>query len=254
MINVSELDFSYEAGSKILKQISFDGKHGECIAVLGNNGSGKSTLIKCLNKILQPQRGSVFLNGFDLHRQKRQDIARQLAYVSQKNDCDRMTVFDCVLLGRKPYIKLSATQEDLDITEAVIERMGLKKFELRYIDELSGGELQKVMLARALAQQPQVLLLDEPTSNLDLRNQYEVLSIVRELAKSDGICVIIVIHDLNLALRFCDRFLFVKDCKVFAYGGQEAVNPDTIREVYGMDVVLSETLGVRTVVPMPNIA
>lgn len=252
MIEVNDLSFSYTPSRRILGQIGFEAKKGECIAVLGNNGAGKSTLIKCLNRILNPQGGSVYVDGGDVRRMKRPDIAKRMAYVAQKNEGDRLTVFDSVLLGRKPYIKLDATDKDLDIVSSIIERMGLSEFQLRSVDELSGGELQKVMLARALAQQPRVLMLDEPTSSLDLKNQYETLSTVRDIAKADGICVIIVIHDLNLALRYCDRFMFVKDSLVYAYGGREVMNEENIEEVYGMKVALTEIGGVSVVVPMPE--
>lgn len=252
MIEVKDLTFSYGNGKNILGQIAFDANKGESIAILGNNGAGKSTLIKCLNRILQPQGGLVYVDSGDIQKMKRQDIARRMAYVAQKNDGDRFTVYDTVLLGRKPYIKLNASPEDYAIVSSVIEKMGLKAFELRYLDELSGGEMQKVMLARALAQQPRVLMLDEPTSNLDLKNQYEVLSIVRDIAKSEGICVIIVIHDLNLAMRYCDRFLFVKDSHVYAYGGYDVMNEHIISTVYGMEVVITDTHGVKVIVPLPE--
>jgi iron complex transport system ATP-binding protein len=115
MIDVCDLSFSYNTDRKILGEIAFDAKKGECIAILGNNGAGKSTLIKCLNRILAPQCGTVIVDGGDVRKMNRQDIARHMAYVSQKNDGDRMTVFDAILLGRKPYIKLNATDEDLAI-------------------------------------------------------------------------------------------------------------------------------------------
>jgi iron complex transport system ATP-binding protein len=172
--------------------------------------------------------------------------------VAQRNAADRFTVFDSVLLGRKPYIKFEPSQEDLDITKSVIKRMGMESFALRYVDELSGGELQKVMLARALAQQPRILLLDEPTSNLDMRNQYEVLAAVREISRKERISVIIVIHDLNLALRYSDRFLLIKDSKVFAYGGREVMTPENISSVYGMPVAVETVRGMPTVIPMPE--
>lgn len=253
MIEVHSLDFSYNGSRAILNQVAFDAMEGQCTAILGNNGAGKSTLIKCLNHILMPQKGVVYVNGEDVRKIGRRGIAKRMAYVAQRNTGDRFTVFDTVLLGRKPYIKLEPKQEDMDITESVIKRMGLEPFALRYVDELSGGEMQKVMLARALAQQPRVLLLDEPTSNLDLRNQYEVLAAVREIAQQESISVIIVIHDLNLALRYCDRFLFIKDSKVYVYGGKEVMTPDNISCVYGVPVSVEWIHGVPLVVPLPQV-
>lgn len=250
MITVKGLDFSYGKTCQVLDKIDFDAQEGQCIAVLGNNGAGKSTMIKCLNRILQPQEGMVVVNGRDVQKLKRQKIAQDMAYVSQQNESAQFTVYDAVLLGRKPYIKLNPTDEDHRITKSILERMGLEAFSVRYLDELSGGELQKVMLARALAQQPKVLMLDEPTSNLDLKNQYEVLRIIRDIAIEDSVCVIIVIHDLNLALRYCDRFLFIKESTVYSLGGVDTVNCDTINEVYGMNVAIENVRGYRTVVPL----
>ena len=166
-----------------------------------------------------------------------------MAFVAQQQDVSQLTVFDTVLMGRKPYIKMNPTQQDLDITQQVIDRMELSDFALRYVDELSGGELQKVVIARALAQQPKVLLLDEPTSNLDLYNQHEVMRISSEIAKKDHILVIVVIHDINLAIRYCDRFLFVKDGKVFAFGDHGVITDETISAVYGVDAKVMDVEG-----------
>lgn len=250
MINVQQLSFSYHKRIQILKNIEFMAQEGQCIAILGNNGAGKSTLVKCLNRILEPQEGTVIVNGRDVSTVRRQAIAQEMAYVSQQNESSNITVYDAVLLGRKPYIKINPTDEDHRITKDIINRMGLNSFSLRYIDELSGGELQKVMLARALAQQPKVLILDEPTSNLDLKNQYEVMRIVRDIAIKDKLCVIIVIHDLNLAIRYCDRFLFIKNNRVYSLGGIETVNSKAIRDVYGMDVAIENIMGYPTIVPL----
>ncbi len=250
MIKVKQLSYSYHKTNHILRNIEFSAGEGQCIAILGNNGAGKSTMVKCLNRILEPQQGMVSVNGRDLKYLKRKLIAQDMAYVSQQNEGSRFTVYDAVLLGRKPYIRINPTAEDHRITEDIIKRMGLSSFTLRYIDELSGGELQKVMLARALAQQPKVLMLDEPTSNLDLKNQYEVMRIVRDIAIEDRLCVIIVIHDLNLAIRYCDRFLFIKDSFVHSFGGVEIVNSEAIREVYGMEVTIENISGYLTVIPI----
>ncbi|HCX65792.1 MAG TPA: iron ABC transporter ATP-binding protein [Eubacteriaceae bacterium] len=252
MINVENLAFSYNKESQIFKDISFHGMKGLCTAVLGNNGAGKSTLVKCLNRILDPQEGQVHVNGKNIQRIGRKDIAKAIAYVAQRNPMDQVTVFDAVLLGRKPYIKFEPVEEDYEIVKSVIRRMGLKDYELRHVDELSGGELQKVMLARALVQQPEVLLLDEPTSSLDLCNQYEVLECIKEIAKSEDICVLIVIHDLNLALRYCDRFLFLKDQNVLSYGDKTIVTEKILKEVYKMQVAVENVRGVPVIIPKPQ--
>lgn len=248
MIHVKELAFSYPRSRETLKDISFDLEGGHCLALLGNNGAGKSTLIKCLDRILAPQKGVVTVQGRNVHTMKRGEIAQAIAYVAQQSEGEQLTVFDSVLLGRKPYIKMSPTQEDLAITRQALERLELKSFALRYTDELSGGELQKVVLARALAQQPDVLLLDEPTSNLDLHNQHEVLKLVSQIAGKDRISVIIIIHDLNLALRYCDRFLLIRDGLVYAYGDHNVITPQSIADVYQVKARILDVLGRKMVV------
>jgi iron complex transport system ATP-binding protein len=251
MMQVKDLCFSYRKDRDILEKIRFNAEEGQCIAVLGNNGAGKSTLIKCLNRILRPRGGVVCVNGADLRIMRGNDVAKLMAYVAQHNTAEQFTVFDAVLLGRKPYIKFEPCPEDIEMVKIMLHRCGLEEYALRYVDELSGGERQKVMLARALVQQPKVLLLDEPTSNLDLRNQYEVFEMVRELSRRDKMAVIVVMHDLNLALRYCDRFMFVKDGGIFAYGGIDVMTPDNIGSVYGVSVAVEKVRGVPVVVPHP---
>ena len=234
MIEIKDLSFSY-GSTPILKNISFQVKPGECVGIMGNNGAGKSTLITCINRIRNPKSGQVMINGQNLQKLRRNALARKVAYVAQKNEMTNATVFDCVLLGRTPYIKWSVSQHDLDLCEEVIGQLGISHLKLRNVDQLSGGEMQKVMLARALVQQPELLLLDEPTSNLDPRNQYEMMALVQKIAREKKIAVLIVIHDLNLALRYCDRFYFLKDQEGYSYGGIETVTEQTLRDVYGIN-------------------
>jgi iron complex transport system ATP-binding protein len=179
---------------------------------------------------------------------KRRRIAQTMAYVEQSNEVSRLTVYDVVLMGRKPYITVGPTEKDIAIVERALDRLQLRPFALRYVDELSGGELQKVIIARAVAQCPKILLLDEPTSNLDLFNQHEVMSIAQELAEKDGLTVIVVIHDLNLALRYCDRFLFLKNGRIHSYGDSSVVTEDTIREIYQVNARILQLDGRKIVV------
>jgi len=236
MIEVKNISYAYGGRyqNQVLNDISFTVKPGECIGILGNNGAGKSTLSTCLCKIRKPKSGSVYIDQQDIHKMKRSDAARLIAYVAQNSEISQMTVFDAVLLGRKPYIKFSVDQKDIDICEEVIEQIGLSEFKLRYINELSGGEQQKVVLARAMVQQPKLLLLDEPTSNFDPKNQYEMLALVRKLAVESNTSVLMVLHDINLALRFCDRFLFLKHGSVYKYGDESIVTEKTLAAVYGI--------------------
>ncbi|MBE3571866.1 MAG: ABC transporter ATP-binding protein [Moorella humiferrea] len=251
IIEVDGVEFSYN-GHPVLRNVKFSVAPGEFLAVLGNNGAGKSTLIKCLNKILQPRRGTVLIDKENVLQLHRQEVARKIGYVPQRSEGGRVTVFDAVLLGRKPHIKWDVSADDLNIVERVLALLNLKGLALRYIDELSGGELQKVVIARALAQEPRVLLLDEPTSNLDLRNQLEVLQIVKKVVREQALAAVVVMHDLNLALRFADKFLFLKDYTVFACGGMEIMTPENIAGVYGIPVTIAKVQNIPVVVPGLN--
>lgn len=242
MIEVKKLCFSY-GKNEILRDVSFRAEAGMCVGILGSNGAGKSTLITCLNRIRTPAGGAVCIDGKDVRELSRNELARTMAYVAQKSEMGQSTVFDCVLLGRKPYIKWNVGERDLALCAALLRRVGLEQLALRKLDELSGGELQKVMLARALVQQPRVLLLDEPTSNLDPRNQCEMLALVRRIAREQGITALIVMHDLNLALRYCDRFFFLKDGGGYRCGGIETVDRHTIEAVYGISAEVVEANG-----------
>ncbi len=248
MIEAKNLSFTYRCGRNVLNDVSFDLGAGHCLALLGNNGAGKSTLLKCLNRILSPEAGIVTVSGQNISKMKRNEIAQRMAYVEQHNEGSRLTVFDAVLLGRKPYIKLEPAEEDIEIAKKAIIRMELESYALRYVNELSGGELQKVVLARALTQQPDVLLLDEPTASLDIYNQHEVMRTVNEIAKKDDILVIVVIHDLNLAVRYCDRFMFVKDGGVYCYGDSSVLTDEVVSEVYNVPVKIHEIDGQRIVI------
>jgi ABC-type cobalamin/Fe3+-siderophores transport systems, ATPase components len=253
MIKINNISFAYSRTSRnVLENVSFDIENNRCIAILGNNGAGKSTLIKCIDRICPAQQGAVLVDGENVYKMENNQIAQNIAYVAQTNRPLNMTVFDAILLGRKPYIKWDSTSEDRQIVSDIIQRMKLDEFVLRNVSELSGGEAQKVMLARALAQEPKLLLLDEPTSNLDPRNQHEVLHIVKEIAQEHNTCVAIIIHDLNLAIRYCDRFLFLKDSCIYSYGGLETVTPENIEEVYRIHVHIIEYMGIPVIVPFPE--
>lgn len=235
MLNVENLSFHYRSGPEILRQISFSLEEGQFLAILGNNGAGKSTMLKCFNQILRVKGGHVWMDGEDLLTMTHREVARRVAFVSQTIPSTQMTVHDVVMLGRRPYMQWAFTEEDHRIVHQAMDRLNLSAMRGRFLNELSGGERQKVMLARALAQQPKVLLLDEPTSSLDIQNQYQVLDIVRDICRTSSITAVMVIHDLNLALRFCDRFLLLKDGRVYRSGDSSILDRQALRDVYGVD-------------------
>lgn len=234
VIKIDRLSFKYD--KEILKNISVDIEAGAFVSLLGINGAGKSTLLKNLNQILSPYKGTIYIRGENLKHMKRSQLAKKMAYVSQQNEAPQNTVFDSILIGRVPYIKGKATKEDYAMVQEIIDRLNLNDYAMREATSLSGGEFQKVVLARALAQEPEILLLDEPTSNLDIRNQVEVMKLMKQYCKDKQISVIVSIHDMNLSLQFSDKYLMLKDGEVFKYGSKEIITRENIRTVYGLDV------------------
>ncbi|MBF0209923.1 MAG: ABC transporter ATP-binding protein [Desulfamplus sp.] len=248
MFSVEGIEFSYNS-HHVVNNVGFKLDKGLILGILGVNGAGKSTLLKCLNRVIVPHKGSVMLNNEEILTMKGAEIAKRMAYMPQRYFEESLTVFDAVLLGRKPHIKWAASDNDFKIVEKVLKTMNLDSFALRAVNSLSGGEMQKVIIARALAQEPQVLLLDEPTSNLDLKNQFEVMSIVRKIVKEHNLSAVVSIHDLNLAFRFADLFLMMKHHKVYSFVHKNEVTPEMIQDVYGIEVLLADVEGSMVVVP-----
>ena len=248
ILSVEELQFLYR-NRKILNEIAFSIDEGEVVAILGPNGVGKTTLLKCLNRILHPKGGTVHIDGENLFDLGTMEIARLIGYVPQRVETGRLTAFDAVLLGRRPHVKWDVTEKDLKIVDSVFKLLSMEKLRLSYIDEMSGGELQKVAIARSLVQEPKVLLLDEPTSSLDLKNQVEILATIRQIVVQHRIAAVMTMHDLNQALRYADRFILLKGGKVHAQGGVEVITPQIIEEVYGLPVIIGEISGMRCVIP-----
>ena len=243
MMEVKNVSYHYKGAQDVLKDVSFKIEPGKFLAILGNNGVGKSTLLKCFNHILKPDSGEVLLDGENLLRLSAREVAKRVAFVSQSVPDTQMTVHDVVMLGRRPYMKWGFTEEDHNIVHDAMHRLDVEDMRGRFLNQLSGGEKQKVMLARALAQQPKVLLLDEPTSALDIQNQYGVLKMVREICHKDNMIAVVVIHDLNLALRFCDRFLLLKDGEVYRHGDRSILDSTALKEVYGVNAKVVEIEG-----------
>lgn len=245
-LSVSELGYSYN-GHPVLQRIRFTLTPGTMLCVLGRNGAGKTTLLKCLNRILKPDKGTVLLGEEALGAMSRNEAARRLGYVPQHHRQLQLSVFESILMGRKPHLNWGPGPKDYALVEELIRQMGLEDLALRPMEALSGGEMQKVAIARALAQAPGILLLDEPTSNLDLKNQLEVMALVRRVIDNQGLSAVVAIHDLNLAVRFGDRFLFLKDGRVHELEDDASLCAETIQHVYGVNVAL-EKIGAHTVV------
>lgn len=235
-ITLEHITFQYEKGIPVLQDIATNFDDGEFAALVGPNGSGKSTLIKCLNGILVPQKGSVTLGGRTLQDIRPRERAGMIAYVPQtEQKMVPARVFDAVLLGRKPHIHWKPGQHDLQVTSRILHDLHLEHIADRDITKLSGGQQQRVFIARALAQEPKILLLDEPTANLDLRYQMEVLELLESLARS-GITIIMAIHDINTAAMYSSRILMMKEGRLFADGGPDIITEKNIRKLYGVQV------------------
>ena len=235
MLIVEKLGYHYKGRPAVLQNVNFSAEDGELLAILGNNGVGKSTMLKCFNKILTPDRGKILLDGENLLQMTARQAAQRVAFVAQSVPSAQLTVHDMVMLGRRPYMKWGFTEEDHQIVHHAMAQLRIEPLRGRFLNELSGGERQKVMLARALAQQPKLLLLDEPTSSLDIQNQYQVLEIVRDICRAQQLTAIMVIHDLNLALRFCDRFVLLRQGGVYTCGKKDILDRTALREVYHVD-------------------
>lgn len=247
-LEVNGLSFRYPA-LDILNKVSFMVEKGDCIAIMGMNGAGKSTLLKCINRVLKKTCGDVSVEGECIDGISQRELAKKMSYVVQRTSFANMSVFDTVLLGRKPYIVWDTTRSDHEKVRDVLKTMSLDKFALRNVNNLSGGEAQKVSLARAIVQETDIMLLDEPTSNLDMKNQLEVISMIKKIAKEKGIAAVVTMHDINLALRFADKFIFLKDKEIYTVGGEECVTSKTIREVYDVEVKVVVVDNMRIVIP-----
>ncbi|KQC04723.1 MAG: iron ABC transporter ATP-binding protein [Methanoculleus sp. SDB] len=250
-LRIEDLSFSYRQG-KVLDAISFETGEGELLGIVGPNGCGKTTLIKCIDQILLPDRGSIRLDGTDLQRLSRRELSRRISYVPQAiSSSGSSTVFEIVLMGRRPYLNWSVSESDeLKVIEA-IKLLGIENLAFRNIRNLSGGERQRVMIARALVQDTQILLLDEPTSNLDVHYQMGVLEVISGLARERDLTVIMAIHDLNLASRYCTDLLVLNRGTVYGQGSpSDLLSPEMIREVYGIEALVKHDPSPPYVVPI----
>ena len=248
---VNDLGFGY-GKSVILSGVDLSVDSNEVVSVIGPNGAGKSTLLKCILRLLNPGQGEVLVNGRKVQDLSRKERALSLAYVPQALPSRfPMTVFDTVLLGRRPHLSWRPSGKDVEKVWAALARMDLDSLAMRDFDTLSGGQKQKVMLARAFAQEAKYLLLDEPTSNLDLRHQMEVMNMVREYAETTGRGALVTIHNLNTAARFSDRIVMLQGGRVHDCGPPSTVlSSENIQSVYGVVVESACVNGSQVVIPL----
>lgn len=241
--NVQDLRFKYR-DKLVLDGITLGVSPGEIVGILGPNGCGKTTLLKNLNRNLEPSGGCVLLDGSDIAAMKKREIAKTVAAVPQGNEIKfAFTVKDIVTMGRMPFQNEFAgvSREDEKIIDQALVDTGLQNFGDRFINKMSGGERQRVIIARALAQTPKVLLMDEPTLHLDIGAQFEVLDLVYRLSKERGLTVVLVSHDLPMVVRYCDRIIMIHDHKILCNGTpEETLTSENMRLVFHVDAELDK--------------
>ena len=232
---IKEICLSYNH-HPVVQNLSFQLAEGEMVGLLGPNGCGKTSVIKAMSRALSLRAGNIRLYGKELNIVSRSDLARQIGVVPQNPSLpDTFSVMEVVLLGRNPHLGLlrNESSRDIAIVEWAMERTGIAALADRKIGELSGGEKQRVTIARILAQEPKIILLDEPTANLDISHQLEILNLVKGLCKEKNLVVLIAMHDLNLAAQYCDRLLLMKDGRIHATGAPwEVITATNIEEVF----------------------
>ena len=238
-LRLEQVSLGYGKGT-ILKDASLEARPREVLGIIGPNGSGKSTLIRGMTRLLVPSSGQIFIDGHTIDQLKRSELARLIAVVPQNAVLPELfTALEVVLMGRTPHLGLFRyeSNSDLDIVQKAMESTSTAHLAERRIGELSGGEKQRLVIARALAQEPRIILLDEPTAHLDINYQIETLELIRQLCREQNLIVVIALHDLNLAVQYCDRLIILNNGKIHSQGTPEiVVNARTIKEVYGAEV------------------
>ena len=250
-LKIKDVGFSY-ASVPVLNGICIELTASEMLGIVGPNGAGKSTLIRCIDRILKPQRGSILLDGQDIKEMHLMELARKIGYIPQSaSQVFPATVFDTVLMGRRPHLGWRSSEKDTEMVLETLQLLNIEEFAMRDINELSGGQQQKVFIARALTQEPDVLLLDEPTSNLDIRHQLEVMNIIKNIVREKQISAIMAIHDLNLASRYADRIIMMNGGEIFDAGDAASVlTPENIKHVYDVEVEVPNHGGRPYIVPI----
>ena len=247
ILDVKNLNFSW-GSNEVLKDISFSIKANEVVAILGVNGAGKSTLIKCLNRILTPKSGEINISPswnsgknsilVNISSLDLVELSKTMSYVPQNVSTSfSMDVFDVVLLGRKPHLNWKISDGDRDKVSETLRYLNLEDFAFRKFNEISGGERQRVIIAKAIAQNPNLFLFDEPTSDLDLKNQIQIMKCIREIIKNNNNLksALIAIHDINIAAKYSDKILLLSNGSIMAYGSpSQVLTEENIAEVFGV--------------------
>lgn len=253
-LQAKAIDFSYSS-NKILENVNFQIAPAKLVTIVGPNGSGKSTLIKCIDRIISPQGGSILIDRKNVTGMTRMDMAKYLSYVPQSTVRIFPTnVFDTVLMGRRPHIGWLGSAKDEEKVWDVLRLLDIESLSMSNFNELSGGQQQKVLIARALVQEAEVMLLDEPTSNLDIWHQLDVMNIIRDVVKKKEITAIMALHDLNLASYYSDRIIMMKKGKIIAVGDpQSVITEENIASVYRVEAAVRSLSDRPMIMPLRQI-
>ncbi|MEX1308027.1 MAG: ABC transporter ATP-binding protein [Eubacteriales bacterium] len=253
LIEIKNVSYSYDKRNKAVDDVSLCVEKGEFFGIIGPNGSGKTTLLKCISGYLAPHQGQVLIGGRDVKDFSAKEIAKTMALVQQHASLEYdFSVQDIVLTGRNPHLKRMQTESEADyrIARESMERAEILHLKDRLVTELSGGEWQRMILARALAQQASIMLLDEPVSGLDIRHQVAFLKSAKFLSQTEGFSVVCILHDLNLAQQYCDRIALLNEGKLHSLGSPKSVlTQNDLQAVYGIGVNLIKTKGETFVLP-----
>lgn len=240
-LKIGGVDVSY-GSVDVLKNVNFEVKSGQFLGILGPNGSGKTTLLKSISRVLKPKKGSILIGDKDIYEMKNVDVAKQLAVVPQETPMTfDFTALEVVLMGRNPHMSRfkMESKKDLEIAKHSMEITHTWEFADRSVVELSGGERQRVIIARALTQEPQILLLDEPTTHLDISNQLEIMDLIKHLCEIKKLLIVAVFHDFNLSARYCDSIILLKDGKIVALGkSEETLTSENVKRVFSVDTIV----------------
>jgi len=242
-LRISGID-CYYGSIKALDNVAFSVREGEFVGILGPNGSGKTTLLRAISRTLKPRVGTVFLDDTSIYDMENREVAKNVAVVPQETIATfDFTALDIVLMGRTPYIDRfrQESREDLAIVKRVMKLTNTWHFAERLVNELSGGEKQRIIIARALTQEPQLLLLDEPTTHLDISNQLEIMDLIKHLCETKKLLIVAVFHDFNLAARYCDSIILLNDGKIVAVGkSDETLTSENVRKVFSVDTIVKK--------------
>ena len=248
-LDLKDMCFGY-TDVKILTDIGLEINKQQFVSIIGPNGVGKSTLIHCINKILTPTSGTVLIDGKNVTEISLREMAKTIGYVPYKSsETFPLTVVDAVLLGRNPHAGWKTSKEDLQIVFDVLKKLEIEDLSMRRFNELSAGQRQRVMLARGLVQKPQAILLDEPTSNLDIKHQLGISRLLRNLSREEGLLVIVISHDLNIAAKYSDNIILLSEGTIYAVGTpEEVLTVENIRDVYGVECRVIPDKGVPHII------